>query len=195
MNVFEAITTLTLEKDFQKDVVDEKIIGLILHIGTYAPSAGNLQEWEFVVVEDDAKKAALSAAALDLRHVKIAPAVIIICADVRKAALKYGKRGELVYATGDATACATFMGIAANALGIGFDLVRGFDEDEVRKILNLPDNLRPMVIMPIGRPKGTREDRKINPFENITYVDRYGQKIDIDFDPVYHIVMDKEKKK
>lgn len=195
MNVFEAITSLVLEKDFQKDTVDEKMIGLILHIGTYAPSVGNLQEWEFVVVEDDKKKSALSAAALDLRHVKIAPAVIVICADVRKAALKYGKRGEIVYAAEDAGACAAFMGVAANALGLGFDLIRGFDEDEVRNILNLPDNLRPMILMPVGKPKGTKEDRKINPFENITHVNRYDQKIDIDFDPVWHAIMDKEKKK
>lgn len=195
MNVFEGITSLVLTKDFQKDTVDEKMIGLILHIGTYAPSAGNLQEWEFVVVEDGDKKAALSSAALDLRHLKIAPSVIVICADVRKVALKYGKRGELVYAAEDAGACGAFMGIAANALGLGFDLVRSFDEDEVRNVLNLPDNLRPMVLMPVGYPKGEKEDRKVNPFENITHVNRWGQKIDIEFEPIWHAVMDKEKKK
>ena len=194
MNVFEAITSLTTTKDFQKEVVDEKMIGVILHIGTYAPSAGNLQEWEFVVVEDDDKKAALSSAALDLRHVKVAPAVIVICADIRKAALKYGKRGELLYAAEDAGACAAFMGIAANALGLGFDLVKGFDEDEVRRVLNLPDNLRPLVLMPIGHPKGEREDRKVNPFENVTHVNRYDQKIEIDFEPIFHAIMDKQKK-
>lgn len=195
MNVFEAITSLTITKDFQKDIVDEKMIGLILHIGTHAPSAGNLQEWEFVVIEDDEKKAALAAAALDLRHVKLAPSLIVICADIRKAALKYGKRGELLYAAEDAGACAAYMAVAANALGLGFDLVKGFDEDEVRNILNLPDNLRPMVIMPVGYPKGEKEDRKINPFENVTYVNRYDQKIDIDFEPIWHAVHDKEKKK
>lgn len=195
MNVFEAITTLRLEKDFQRDIVDEKMIGLILHIGTYAPSAGNLQEWEFIVVEDDEKKEALASAALDLRQLKVVPSVIVICADVRKAALKYGKRGELLYSAEDAGACAAFMGVAANALGLGFDLVRGFDEDEVKNILNLPDNLRPMVLMPVGYPKGAKEDRKINPFENVTHVNRWGQKIDINFEPIFHAVMDKEKKK
>lgn len=195
MNVFEAITSITMTKDFQKDAVDEKMIGLILHIGTYAPSAGNLEEWEFVVVEDDGGKKALSAAALDLRHVRKAPAVIVICADVRKAALKYGKRGELVYAPEDAGACAAFMGVAANALGLGFDLVKGFDEEEVRNALNLPENLRPMVLMPVGYPKGDREDVKVNPFENVTHVNRYGQKIDIDFDPIWHEVHKEKKKK
>ena len=171
------------------------MIGLILYIGTHAPSAGNLQEWEFVVVEEDDKKAALSAAALDLMHLKVAPAIIVICADVRKAALKYGKRGELVYAIEDASACATLMGLAANALGLGFDFVKGFDEDEVRNILNLPENLRPLILMPVGYSRGQKEERKINPFENITHVNSYDQKIDIDFEPVYNMIMDRVKKK
>ncbi len=195
MNIFQAITTINVTRDFHRDTVDEKMIGLILHMGTYAPTAGNLQEWEFIVVEDDERKATLSAAALDLRHIKIAPAVIVICADVRKAALKYGKRGEIVYALEDVGGCAAFMAAAANSLGLGFDIVKSFDEEMVRHALNLPDNMRPLVLMPIGKPKGKREDTKINPFENVTHVNRYGQKIEIDFDPVFHAITDPFVKK
>lgn len=195
MNVFEAVTSLNVTKDFHKDIVDEKMVGLILYIGTHAPSAGNLQEWEFVVVEEDGTKEALSEAALNLRHLKIAPSVIVICADMEKAALKYGKRGKEVYAVEDAGACASYMALAANALGLGFDIVRSFDESEVRNALNLPESIVPMILMPVGKPKGEKEDRKINPFENITHVNRYGQKLDIDFDPVWHVIMDREKKK
>jgi nitroreductase len=195
MNIFEATTSLTLTTDFHKKPVDEKIIGLILHTGTHAPTAGNLQEWEFVVVEDDAKKEALSEAALGLRHVKIAPSVIVICADLRKAALKYGKRGELVYAPEDIGGCAAYMGLAANALEIGFDLIKSFDEEEVKNILNLPENVRPLILMPIGYPKGKKEDRKINPFENVTYVNKWNQKIDIDFDPIFHAMDDAKPKR
>ena len=195
MNVFEAITSIGVTRDFHKDTVDEKMIGLILHVGTHAPSAGNLQEWEFVVVEDEEKKALLSSAALDLRHIKIAPAVIVICADVRKAALKYGKRGELVYAMEDIGGCAACMAAAANSMDLGFDLVKSFDEEMVKQALNLPDNMRPLIMMPIGKPKGKREDTKVNPFENVTHVNSYGQKIDIDFDPVFHAITDRQAKK
>lgn len=184
MNAFEAITSASTTREFQRGIVDEKIIGLILHVGTHAPSAGDLQEWEFVVVEDDEIKSALSEAAVGLRHVKKAPSVIVICADIRKAALKYGKRGERVYAVEDAGAVAALMGVAANALGIGFDLVKSFDEDEVAKALSLPENIRPMVLMPVGYPKGPKKVRVVNPFENVTSVNRYGQKIDMDFKPI-----------
>jgi nitroreductase len=121
--------------------------------------------------------------------------VIVICADVRKAALKYGKRGELVYALEDAGACAAYMAAAANALGVAMDIVRSFDEDDVRNLLGLPENMRPLFLLPIGKPKGPKEERKVTPFENLTHVNRYGQKIDIDFDPVWHAVHDRKKKK
>jgi nitroreductase len=195
MNVFEAATSINLTTDFHKRIVDEKIIGLILHTGTHAPTAGNLQEWGFVVVEDSEKKAALSEAAMGLRHLRMAPAVIAVCADVRKAALKYGKRGELVYAAQDIGGCVAYMALAAEALGIGYDIVKSFDEEAVKDVLNLPENVRPMALMPIGYPKGAKEDRKINPFENVTHVNRWGQKIEIEFDPVFHAIQDGKPKK
>jgi nitroreductase len=194
MNIFEAMTTMTTTTEFKKDIVDEKMIGLILHSGTYAPSAGNLQEWEFIVVEDDDKRAQLAKAANDLKHLKDAPTVIAICADVRKAALKYGKRGEVMYAVEDAGACAAFMAAAANAIGLGFDLVRSFDEETVKAILSLPDNLRPVILMPVGWPKGVREGKKVNKFENVTHVNKYGQKIEIEFKPILDIIAEKLKK-
>lgn len=194
MNVFEAMTTLSLTTDFKKDIVDEKMIGLILHSATYAPSAGNLQEWEFIVVEDDEKRELLAKAANDLKHLKDAPTVIAICSDVRKAALKYGKRGEIVYALEDAGGCAAFMAAAANAIGLGVDIVRSFDEETVKGILNLPDNLRPVILMPVGWPKGVRESKKVNKFEHVTHVNRYGQKIEIEFKPILDIIAEKLKK-
>jgi len=195
MNVFEAATSLVLTTDFHKKPVDEKIIGLILHTGTHAPTAGNLQEWAFVVVEDEERKVELSNAAMGLRHIRTAPSVIVICADVRKAALKYGKRGEILYAAEDIGGCAAYMALAAHALDVGFDLIKGFDEEEVRGALNLPENVRPLVLMPIGHPKGKKEDRRINPFENVTHVNRWNQKIDIEFDPIFHALMDAKSKK
>lgn len=194
MNIFEAITTLGYTTEFKKDIVDEKMVGLILYSGTHAPTAGNLQEWEFIVVEEDDKRALLSKAANDLKHLKDAPTVIVICADVRKAALKYGKRGEILYAVEDAGACAAYMAAAANAMDLGFDIVRSFDEDEVRTALNLPDNLRPIILFPVGYSKGAREARKVNPFEHVTHVNKYGQKIEIEFKPILDVVAEKLKK-
>ena len=44
------------------------------------------------------------------------------------------------------------MSIAAHELGLGACWVGAFNEEKVREILNLPDNLIPVVIVPVGYP-------------------------------------------
>jgi nitroreductase len=184
MNVFDAISKIRIVRKFQKKDVDDNIVGLLLHSATHALSAGNLQEWEFIVVKDEDVKKKLASAALKLEHVYTAPIDIVVCADIAKAALKYGKRGEVVYAVEDAAQAAILLIVAANALGLGTDLVRAFDEEEIKGILNLPDNIRPIAIIPIGYPAEEGEVNIKIPFENITHVNRYGNKIEIEFTPI-----------
>ena len=195
MNIFEAISTISYTREFHKDPVDEKEIGLILHMGSHAPSAGELQEWEFIVVEDQKKKDNIAEACFGAKHVKTAPALIVVCADVRKAALKYGKRGEMLYAAEDVGGCVAYMAVAANAIGVGFDIIKGFDEEDIKLELNMPENIRPIVVMPLGYPLGHRKDRPINPFENVTYVNRYDNKIHVEFQPVLDMIEKKLGKK
>lgn len=184
MNVFQALHSMRATSEFLDKPVDEKMIGLILHSATRALSAGNLQEWEFVVVEDTKTKEELSKAALGLRQIMKSPSTIVVCVDLEKVARKYGKRGELVYAAEDGAFATQVIAIAATAIGLGFDLIRAFDEEEVKGILNLPDNIRPVSIMPIGYPAHELEQESRNSFENITHVDRYGNKIEVTFEPV-----------
>ena len=184
MNFFDAISRIRIVRKFQKKDIDDKIVGLLLHTATHALSAGNLQEWEFIVVKDTDVKKKLADAALKLEHIYTAPIDIVVCANVERAMLKYGKRGELVYAIEDAAQAALLLIVAANALGLGTDLVRAFDEEEIKGILNLPDSVRPIAIIPVGYPAEEGEINVRMPFENITYVNRYGNKIEIEFTPI-----------
>lgn len=184
MNIFEAAANLRITRRFLDKPIDEKVIGLMLYTATNALSAGNIQEWEFIVVNDGEMKSKLSQASLDLKHIKTAPLDIVVCVDIGKAALKYGKRGEIVYAVGDGAAAATLLMLAANALNLGYDYIRSFEEEEVKGILNLPDNVRPVAIIPIGYPAETGEYAKKNPFENITHVNSFNNKIVIEFGPI-----------
>ncbi len=181
MNIFEAISNLKIVRNYQEKDVDEKLIGLILDSATHVLSIGNLQEWNFIVVEDEEIKKRLAQSALKIEHVYKAPIDIVVCADLERVELKYGTRGEVVYSVEDAAQASALIILAANALGLGADLVRTFDEEEVKMILNLPDHVRPISIIPLGYPaeNGTVADRI--PFENLTHFNRYGNKIQIDF--------------
>lgn len=190
MNIFQLASNLGFSTKYTEEPVDERMIGLALHMATMAASAGNLQEWEFVVVEENKTKQNLSSAAGRAQHIAKAPMVIVVCADIEKAALKYGKRGELVYALEDLGMAQILLLLTLKEVGLGFDMVRSFDEEDVKIALNLPDNLRPISLITVGfAAEEPKHDKRI-PFENVTHVNRYGQKILMEFKPILNAIED-----
>lgn len=181
MNVFEAITGRRSVRRFLKKAVDDNLIGLMLYMATQAPSAGNVQEWEFVVVRDEEVKKKLAIGALHQAFVKEAPVVIVICANLNRIGMKYGKRGDSLYAPQDIANATMLLMLSATALGLGTCWVGAFDEDAVKMTLELPDNLKPMVIVPVGYPDEKPEQPIRIPFENITHVETYKNKYKISY--------------
>jgi len=175
MYAFDAILTRRSIREFEKKEIDDKLIGVILYAATHAPSAGNIQDWEFVVVKEEEQKKKLARSAIGQDFIAKAPVIIVVCANLARTSLKYGKRGETFYAIQDTGFAIQNMMLAAHALGLGSCLV-GFEEDSVMEILELPDNIRPVAIIPIGYPAEKPEKPTRIPFENITYSEKYGKK-------------------
>ena len=69
------------------------------------------------------------------------------------------------------------MLLVANDLGLGTCWVGAFDEERVKNILNIPENLKPVSIITIGSPipydKPPKKSRM--PFERVTWAERYGK--------------------
>ncbi len=178
MDVFEAISKLkTTVKEFDSRPVDDKEIGLLLYMATRMNSAGNIQPWEFVVVKEDGQKKKLAVAALRQKIVFDAPVDIVVCANMEQEHLRFDKRGTL-YGVQDTAAAVGIIMVAANALSLSVNWVRAFDEEEVKTILGLPDELRPIAILAVGYPASSNEEER-NPFEHITWVDKYGKKFEL----------------
>ena len=184
MNAFQAMSNLRIVRKYSDREIDEKVVGLLLHMATHPISAGNLQPWEFVVVDEPETKSKIAHAALQLEHVAKAPLLVVVGADIGKVALKYGKRGELVYAPQDAIQAAQTILITAQAVGLGGDLIRAFDEVELSGVVGFPDNIRPVAIIALGYPDEEGEEPDRIPFENLTHVNRFGNKINMEFAPL-----------
>lgn len=133
-----------------KKPVDKKLLEKILEAGHSGPSAGDLHPEVFILVEDDKIKNQIAEAALGQYFLAEAPIILIICADVKKTAAKYGKRGEELYVIQDTAAAAENIFLAATDLGLSVCWVGAFDEREIQKILNLESHIRPLILMPIG---------------------------------------------
>jgi nitroreductase len=194
MNIFEAIFGRRSVRKFKKEEIDERLIGLMLFCATQAPSAGNTQDWVFIVVKDEEIKRKLAKAALDQDFIAEAPVVIVACSDLKKISLRYEERGERLYSAQDVAAATQNLMLAAYALGLGSCWVGAFDEEEVKFILELPENIRPLVIIPVGYPDEKPEAPSRIPFENLTYLNKFGGKYEIEFKPLESYLREALKK-
>jgi nitroreductase len=137
--------------DPDADVPPEQIERL-LDAALQAPSAGNRQPWHFYVVRSPALRRALAAAAFGQGFVAQAPIVIVVCANPPRSAARYGTRGHELYCLQDTAAAAEHILLGAVALGLGSCWVGAFDEGQVARVLNMPANLRPVAMLPLGTP-------------------------------------------
>ena len=154
MDLFEAIEKRHMCRDFDTDKnVLDVVIDKLVDAGTKAPSAGGLKDQRFTVVKDKETKYQLMEAALGQRQVGDAPVVIVVSSDVDIVSGKYGDRGRDLYASQNCAAATENILLAVTALGLNACWVGALDEDEVKRILNLPENHRPMVIIPVGYEK------------------------------------------
>jgi nitroreductase len=181
MNIFESIISWRPAKKFESKHIDDKLLGVMLHMATHAASAGNMQAWQFIVVRDDKIKEKLYTAALEQKQILEAPVDIIVCADLEKANLRYSTRGEVFYSIQDTAAAVQIILLAANALGLGSDWIKAFDEDKVRTAVDLPHNLRPVAIIPVGYASEEYDERKLLPFENFTWENKHGKKYELSY--------------
>jgi len=152
MEFFEVLKNRHSARKFKDEEVEESKLQQILEAASSAPSAGDLQAYEIVVVRDKARKDKLASAAYEQQSIVQAPVVLVFFAHPDRSSVKYGKRGDELYCIQDAAIAAAYAQLAASALGLGGVWVGGFDEKEVAGIVNAKPNLRPVSILPIGYP-------------------------------------------
>ncbi|MHC1570713.1 MAG: nitroreductase family protein [Methermicoccaceae archaeon] len=151
MDVLEAIAERRSIRSYTGEHVSDAQVDVLVRAGQDAPSAGNLQARDFIVVRDATTKKRLAMASLGQVQVERADVLIVVCANVPRSSSRYGKRGTL-YAHQDAAASVQNMLIAAHALGLGACWVGAFDEHEVGHILGVPVNVVPCAIITVGVP-------------------------------------------
>lgn len=117
----------------------------------WAPSAGNLQSRKFYFVYRKEIKEALVEAAMGQQFIAQAPLTVVACTD-KSAVSSYGHRGTALYMHQDVAASVQNLLLAAHWLGLATCWVGAFDEERVTEILQPPENLRPVAIVPVGYP-------------------------------------------
>ncbi|MBS1193825.1 MAG: nitroreductase [Methanomicrobiales archaeon] len=147
-------------REFAPDPVPEEQVRWLLSCASTAPSAGNLEAWDVVAVTDPEVREALAEAALSQPHVTQAPLVLVVCSNYVRSMSRYGERG-ILYGLEDATIACTYLMLAAHADGLSSCWTGAFDDEEVRRILDLPAHVRPVALLAVGhgRPGAERTGR------------------------------------
>jgi nitroreductase len=153
----EMLTKIQSRKSIRKysqEPIPEKELKEILKTGFSAPSGGNMQPWRVVVVKDKTRKDRLATAAYGQSFIAEAPVLLVVCAVPHESAEKYKERGATLYSLQDTAALTQNILLASHALGYATCWIGAFNEDEVSKIIKVPEGMRPVSMIPIGLADG-----------------------------------------
>jgi nitroreductase len=173
MNTIECIKSRASVRNFKPDKVPDRILDEILDAATHAPSAGNVQDWEFVVVSNLDTRNRLAQAAWGQDFISQAPVVIVVCSNQRRIANAYGERGTSMYSIQDAAAATQNLLLAAREKGLGTCWVGSFNDEKVREVLVLPRHVRPMALIPTGYPVSEPRKTGRRPLGEVVHKDLY----------------------
>jgi nitroreductase len=193
---FDVVRRQRAHRKFSDLSVSDDAITRVLSAATFAPSAENKQPWEFVVVRDAGTRAeigALTRQAWDTHGrafsetrlspelladvdsgarggIASAPALIVVCADTQRG-LEATVPSSIFPAVQNLLLAATALGLASALTTI----TTGF-RAELQQLLDLPEHVWPVAIVPLGQPVRPLGPPRREPFETHTHRDRYGHR-------------------
>jgi len=137
-------------RKFTAEPIPEDALQQILEAVQRAPSAGNLQAYEIVIVKDPQTKQMLASAAFGQSFVADAHVVLVFLALPQVSAKVYGNRGAMLYSIQDATIACTYAMLAATSLNIATTWVGAFSDNDVKAAVGAGEHHVPVALLPLG---------------------------------------------
>ena len=169
MDVFTAISQRCSVRAYKSNDVEEDKVKKILEAARLSPSASNRQDWKFIVVKNKETRKKLSGAAFGQSFISEAPVVIVACGTEPKAMLACGQPTHSV----DVSIACAYMILQAYELGLGTCWIGAFNEDETKKILNVPEHVRVVAMNPLGYPNQPPSPKSRKTLDQIVCYEKY----------------------
>jgi len=157
-------------RSFADKKVEKEKLEKILEAGRIAPTAVNYQPQRILVLQDKEKLARLSECT---RFGWGAPVIMIICYDKNISwKRKYDGKDEGII---DASIVTTQMMLEIQDLGLGTTWIGSFNQQKIREVYEIPENLEIVSILPVGYPSedarpGEMHEKR-NSIEQMVYWD------------------------
>lgn len=158
MDAMEALLTRRSIRKYKQGDVPDNVVKDVLTAAMSAPSAGNQQDWEFIVVRDRETLTKMTEIHPYAQMLKEAPLAIVLCGDLSHE--KY--KGFWVQ---DCSAAMENLLLAIHASGFSSVWLGVYPRQEriegLRKLFGLPDHVIPLAVAPVGIPgeKKSKENR------------------------------------
>ncbi len=199
MDILEAIYSTRAMRRLKPDPVPDELVWKVLDAAIRAPSGGNRQPWNFIVIRDEATKQKIAAWYLDawnksygvIRQAAAAnPDMARTYASAEHLAQHLAEVPVLIIATVATSGVAPLstagasifpavqnLMLAARAVGLGTALttLHRAHEAEVKELLGVPEGTETMCLIPLGWPRGKFGAGPRLPVEKVTYWDKWGQ--------------------
>jgi nitroreductase len=201
MDLTEALTTQRAIRRLKPDPVDDQVLLRIIELATKAPSGGNRQPAEFILVRDPKTKAALArqyrrawsvyerlfprldaktrkiveAVRWQIDHFQEVPVVIVACmrgvSIPIPGVLRSSRYGSIYPAIQN-----LLLACRAEGLGAALTTLPLWSQWAARRILGIPWNVEPVAVIPVGWPRGRYGPTTRRPVGKVVHVDRYGNR-------------------
>ena len=172
MEFHEVIRTRSI-RAYRPDPIPEEALNRVLEAVRIAPSGSNRQPWKFIVVGNDKLRRRLAAACGNQGFIGEAPVVVVACGYN----INYDRGGYMgdMSMLIDVSIAFTHLILAARAEGLGTCWIGAFNNDEVKKILNIPGEVNVVAVTPLGYPKddGFVEPGLRKPLAEIISMDKF----------------------
>jgi nitroreductase len=188
MELSSVIASRRSIRKFKPEGISPETVQLLLDAARLAPSGSNLQPARFVVAQSSSAKEALGQCT-PYKFIVKASVVFVCCADLTAISTREKRVGELVKAGAfegievsydgaspnlnapmDAEAARAYLSmnvaiavehivLKAVDLGLGSCWLGRFDRDKLKEYLKLSETIYPVVLLPVGYPDQSPEER------------------------------------
>ena len=167
MELIDVIRSRRSIRKYKSDPVPDADIEYVLEAARLAPSWANSQCWKFIVVKDEGVKQELAKAGNSwIAH---APIIIAACADPSKP----GTKDDQPYYLVDIGIAMEHLILAAADRGLGTCWIGWFDEEQAKKALGVPEDIRLVATTPLGYPDESPKPKGRKALKDIVCYDEY----------------------
>lgn len=168
MNVKDAIQERRSIRKYLDKKIDRKILDQILEAGRLSHSARNMQEWKFIMVDDeDLIQKLVEGMKQDFG--KQAAAMLVVCGKKESELMSSGQPRN----TTDASIATAYMQLQAKELGIGSCWIGSFNPKHFNEILGVPEDMTAITLTILGYPAEDPDPRHRKPREDVISYNKF----------------------